>query len=291
MLLYPIYDDLRGLQKVELIKSARGQKLGGQTTSSRIFADKTICEYACTTRLSLLIESISADIVKGTKEHPKKDLEALVHDHGAEFTQAQLSDNSAFVISPDDKSTYEPEACPVAHSPKGILVRSQKKKGVSIIKPAWITESIARGYPLPLIEEQVKTRRGLDRADICRLVVFASDDVKADRYFTHSLNELGDENLVRDRTGRNAEEAGETDEDEEGNGEEEVDEAEGIERVADQSRAPETNVIDDGVQNRSQHQKDLEAEWGLESGDEQEEPKGRRDTASQSRVSFLSSAI
>lgn len=45
-----------------------------------------------------------ADIPKGTPEHKKADLEALVHKHGGEFTQAQLSDLSAFVIAPDNKS-------------------------------------------------------------------------------------------------------------------------------------------------------------------------------------------
>lgn len=44
--------------------------------------------------------------MKGTSDYPKADLEALVHKHGADFTQAQLSDLSAIVISPDQKSQY-----------------------------------------------------------------------------------------------------------------------------------------------------------------------------------------
>jgi len=44
------------------------------------------------------------DIPKGDNKHSKADLEALVHKHGGEYTQQQLSDFSAYVISPDVKS-------------------------------------------------------------------------------------------------------------------------------------------------------------------------------------------
>ena len=73
-------------KKVELIQSARGHKLDDQAGESMIFAGLTFY------------------IVKGKAQHPKKVLEALVHKHGGEFTQAQLSDQSAYVISSDDKS-------------------------------------------------------------------------------------------------------------------------------------------------------------------------------------------
>jgi DNA ligase-4 len=52
-----------------------------------------------------------ADVPRGTPEYKKADLEALVHKHGGEFTQAQLSDLSAFVIAPDNKSGSGDPAC------------------------------------------------------------------------------------------------------------------------------------------------------------------------------------
>ena len=57
-------------------------------------------------RLFLLKASHSylSDIVKGDHKHSKSELETLVHKHGGDFTQAQLSDQSAIVISPDEKS-------------------------------------------------------------------------------------------------------------------------------------------------------------------------------------------
>jgi DNA ligase-4 len=44
--------------------------------------------------------------VKGDTKNKKAALEALVHKHGGDFTQAQLSDNSAMVIAPDEKGEY-----------------------------------------------------------------------------------------------------------------------------------------------------------------------------------------
>jgi DNA ligase-4 len=44
--------------------------------------------------------------VKGDTKNNKAALEALVHKHGGDFTQAQLSDNSAMVIAPDEKGEY-----------------------------------------------------------------------------------------------------------------------------------------------------------------------------------------
>lgn len=72
--------------------------------------------------------------------------------HGGDFKQAQLADKSAYVISPDEKST-----CIVNKEGRADLVdpkvRAEIRKGVSIIKPEWILESIKRGKPLPLIKE------------------------------------------------------------------------------------------------------------------------------------------
>jgi len=43
------------------------------------------------------------DVIKGDSTNNKAALEALVHKHGGDFTQAQLSDNTAMVIAPDEK--------------------------------------------------------------------------------------------------------------------------------------------------------------------------------------------
>lgn len=45
------------------------------------------------------------DVIKGDSTNSKAALEALVHKHGGDFTQAQLSDNTAMVIAPDEKGT------------------------------------------------------------------------------------------------------------------------------------------------------------------------------------------
>ena len=45
------------------------------------------------------------DVIKGDSKNNKAALEALVHKHGGDFTQAQLSDNTAMVIAPDEKGT------------------------------------------------------------------------------------------------------------------------------------------------------------------------------------------
>jgi DNA ligase-4 len=49
------------------------------------------------------VARLTADIPKDAPGYTKAELEALVHKHGGDFTQAQLADNSAFVISVDDK--------------------------------------------------------------------------------------------------------------------------------------------------------------------------------------------
>lgn len=52
----------------------------------------------------LLVDELIADIPKGNSAHSKAELEALVHKHGGDFSQAQLSDLSAYVVAPDVKS-------------------------------------------------------------------------------------------------------------------------------------------------------------------------------------------
>ena len=47
---------------------------------------------------------LTPDIIKGTPEQSKADLEALVYKNGGQFVQSQLADGSAMVIAPDRKS-------------------------------------------------------------------------------------------------------------------------------------------------------------------------------------------
>jgi len=79
-----------------------------------------------------------------------------------------------------------------------VLVRAQKKKGVSIIKPQWVHESIERGRQLPLIKEYLLFRPA---TDLYRLLVHASAEAEDGRYFDKSLRELDNVTFVRDRTG------------------------------------------------------------------------------------------
>ncbi|RSH81465.1 DNA ligase (ATP) [Saitozyma podzolica] len=204
-------------KKVQLLSSVIGQKIADDNVESGIFHD------------------IAFYVPRGTPEYKKADLEALVHKHGGEFTQAQLSDLSAFVIAPDNKSP---------------LVKAQIRKGVSIIKPEWIFASIERRRPIPLIEE---------------MLVYASDEAKEDRYFHKTLEEIDSLSLVRDRTvrldGEEEEEEGEA------GAEAEWDE--------DQSPPPVSPEVAEGGQRRKSgrvepleaekttRQKEMDQEWGL----------------------------
>ena len=52
-----------------------------------------------------LVSSLTiSDIAKGDKTRSKAQLEEIVHKHGGEYFQAQLSDLSAYVVAGDDKS-------------------------------------------------------------------------------------------------------------------------------------------------------------------------------------------
>ena len=123
----------------------RGQKLSQNVVESRIFTGLSFCMFAFTIALI-------PDIIKGNSENSKAQLEELVHKHGGEFSQAQLSDLSAYVIAPDEKSENHLKRYTMTVLNSDVLVRAQKKKGVSIIKPQWIHESIKRGRQLPLIK-------------------------------------------------------------------------------------------------------------------------------------------
>lgn len=81
--------------------NVKGQKLAKDGTESRIFHDITFCQ---STNAAVSLIAYRTDIPRGSAKHKKADLEALVHRHGGEFSQAQLSDLSAYVIAPDDKS-------------------------------------------------------------------------------------------------------------------------------------------------------------------------------------------
>nr|ODN87629.1 hypothetical protein L203_03409 [Cryptococcus depauperatus CBS 7841] len=113
-------------------------------------------------------------VAKGSSERSKAELEALVHTHGGKFIQAQTANLSALVVSPDEKSE-----CP--------LVRAQIKKGVSVIKPEWLLECVKRKKILPLIKS---------------LLVSASEDDAASRYYNKPLDEVCNISFIVDRTGK-----------------------------------------------------------------------------------------
>ncbi|WRT63833.1 uncharacterized protein IL334_000758 [Kwoniella shivajii] len=192
-------------KKVQLMTSTRGQKLSDDDIESAIFADLTFY------------------IPKGNPTHSKVELEALVHRHGGEFTQAQLSDLSALVVSPDEKSP---------------LVRAQIRKGVSILKPEWIIESIERRRPLPLIKT---------------LLVFASDEVQEDRYYDKTLSEI-DQISSRDGGESGAASAEE---------EEEEDEGVEVESAVEGDYDDEDEIVDKREANKTSEQVKMEEEWGL----------------------------
>jgi DNA ligase-4 len=79
--------------------SVRGQKLSQQDVDSEIFRDVTFCKLINPRIAQLTFK----DVIKGDPKNNKAALEALVHKHGGDFTQAQLSDNTAMVIAPDEK--------------------------------------------------------------------------------------------------------------------------------------------------------------------------------------------
>ncbi|KAJ9102382.1 hypothetical protein QFC21_002782 [Naganishia friedmannii] len=77
-------------------------------------------------------------IIRGTKAFNKDELERLVTRHGGDYCQQRTDDNDAIVISSIDTVP---------------TVKGQIKKGVNIVKPEWIIESIKRGKMLPFTKE------------------------------------------------------------------------------------------------------------------------------------------
>lgn len=96
-------------QRVELMTSVRGQRLADEDVDSEIFAGKTFCMWQHRLMLHQAITDACPDVIKGDAKNNKAALEALIHKHGGDFTQAQLSDQSALVISPDEKGTTAPD--------------------------------------------------------------------------------------------------------------------------------------------------------------------------------------
>ena len=86
-------------QRVQLMTSVRGQTLIDEAVDSDIFKDMTFCTFLAQDDA----DADEVDVIKGDSHNNKAALEALVHKHGGDFTQAQLSDNSAMVIAPDEK--------------------------------------------------------------------------------------------------------------------------------------------------------------------------------------------
>ncbi|WWC66828.1 uncharacterized protein I206_100735 [Kwoniella pini CBS 10737] len=154
-------------KKVQIMTNSRGERLSDDAVETNIFRGRTFY------------------IPKGNSAYSKQDLEELVHKHGGEFSQAQLSDLSATVISPDEKNP---------------LVRAQIRKGLSVVKPEWIFASIERGHSIPLIKE---------------LLVFASEEVESSRNYNKTLEEMDHISLVRDRGEAEGDSEGELQEDDE----------------------------------------------------------------------------
>lgn len=97
----------------------------------------------------------AADVIKGDSTNNKAALEALVHKHGGDFTQAQLSDNTAMVIAPDEKGRATTAIDRIAAKILDPRCRAQVRKGLSLVKPEWIYESIKRKRKLPLLKSYV----------------------------------------------------------------------------------------------------------------------------------------
>ncbi|WWC58136.1 uncharacterized protein I303_100671 [Kwoniella dejecticola CBS 10117] len=217
-------------KKVQLMTASRGQKLSEDAVESSIFRGRTFY------------------IPKGNSSHSKQDLEELVHKHGGEFTQAQLSDLSAMVISPDEKNP---------------LVRAQIRKGVSVIKPEWIFASIERGNPLPLIKE---------------MLVFASEEVQETRSYVKTLEEIDQITLVRDRGDAGAKEDAESNE--------EAEQEEGNEATEGRYEE-EDDSMDEREADKTADQVKLEAEWGLHRGRSRSPPSSRGSSKANSRAASV----
>lgn len=97
----------------------------------------------------------AADILRGNKEFDKKHLEQLVVKYGGDFCQKRTEENDATIISSLDTSMYLGWPTEYSLLMYGTVpqVKGQIKKGLSILRPEWLIESIKRERMLPLIKE------------------------------------------------------------------------------------------------------------------------------------------
>ncbi|WVQ80875.1 hypothetical protein IAT38_002982 [Cryptococcus sp. DSM 104549] len=194
-------------RKVQLLGSFKGQDLSDEHVEGSVF------------------DGIVFYIPKGTAKHSKADLEALVHKFGGDYTQAQLADLSAYVISPDEKGPH---------------VRAQIRKGVTVIKPEWVFESIKREEALPLIKD---------------LLVYASEETTNDKDYTKTLDELDRPSIAEEEE----EEAEEDDEDEEDDKERQSADDEKKQRA----EAEEKKRAEEEEKRKTAGQLKIETEWEL----------------------------
>ncbi|ODN88085.1 hypothetical protein L198_06844 [Cryptococcus wingfieldii CBS 7118] len=178
-----------------------------------------------------LFDGVTFFIAKGTPAHPKAELEALVHEHGGLYSQGQLPNLSAKVISPDEKSPS---------------VRAQIRKGVDVIKPEWLFQCIKRDYILPLIKE---------------FLVHASAESKASRYYNRTLEHLqaisDDEEEEEEEEENVAEPLNEVAE------EEEDDAAREMKYKKKKADREEREEQEQREKRKTAEQRKLEADWGM----------------------------
>lgn len=95
--------------------------------------------------------------MRGNKAFDKKHLEQLVVKYGGDFCQKRTDDNDAMIISSVDTSKSLKDREAVIRRLMGFfivpIVKGQIRKGLTIVKPEWIVESIQRKRMLPLISE------------------------------------------------------------------------------------------------------------------------------------------
>ncbi|KAL7418712.1 DNA ligase (ATP) [Cryptotrichosporon argae] len=250
-------DDGEGTQRRKRRRAITQKKVEILGVSSSSQVESSPAETA-------IFDGMTFYIPKDAPTHTKSELEQLVLKHGGQFTQAQLGDGTALVISNDDKTPR---------------VKAQIRQGHNVVKPVWIFESIERRRALPLIEE---------------LCVNASEEMKDGRYYHKKLAQLDDRSLVRDRTGSRLH--ADLDEDEEVDGQDEQVEQDvqsaQLEGLKEENESPEP-LIDmsptPAASANSLRQIDMEKEWGLwstargakveEDEDDTDSDRGRRNPA------------
>jgi DNA ligase-4 len=94
--------------------------------------------------------------MRGNKEFDKKHLEQLVVKYGGDFCQKRTEDNDATIISSIATSAFilQKVGMPNTDVPSKVsAVQGQIRKGLTILRPEWLVESIKRERMLPLIKE------------------------------------------------------------------------------------------------------------------------------------------